>query len=64
MQRHPEAFGSDFEDNKKALEDLALIPSKQLRNRIAGYITKTRETELEVEEQAPSGMSERVLGDP
>lgn len=40
MQRHPEAFGTDFEANKKALEELALIPSKQLRNRIAGYIAK------------------------
>ena len=40
MKRHPEAFGADFEENKKALEDLALIPSKQLRNRIAGYIAK------------------------
>ncbi len=40
MQRHPEAFGADFEQNKKALDEIALIPSKQLRNRIAGYITK------------------------
>jgi len=40
MRRHPEAFGADFEENKKALEELALIPSKQLRNRIAGYIAK------------------------
>jgi small subunit ribosomal protein S17e len=45
MQRHPEAFGADFEENKKALEELALIPSKQLRNRIAGYITKLHEVE-------------------
>ena len=45
LQRHPEAFGSDFEANKKVLEDLAIIPSKQLRNRIAGYITKTKEEE-------------------
>jgi len=45
LQRHPEAFGPDFEENKKALEELAVIPSKQLRNRIAGYITKTKEEE-------------------
>ena len=50
LQRHPEAFGPDFEANKKALEELAIIPSKQLRNRIAGYITKTKETE-DLEEQ-------------
>ncbi|MDG6920469.1 MAG: 30S ribosomal protein S17e [Nitrososphaerota archaeon] len=47
LQRHPEAFGSDFEENKKTLEELALIPSKQLRNRIAGYITKKIEAESE-----------------
>lgn len=57
MERHPEVFGSDFEANKRALEELALIPSKQLRNRIAGYIAKSNreppaeEAEAPVEEQ-------------
>ena len=51
MQRHPEVFGSDFEQNKKALEELALIPSKQLRNRIAGYIAKAKQLDEEAEEQ-------------
>jgi small subunit ribosomal protein S17e len=45
LQRHPEAFGTDFEANKKALEELALIPSKQLRNRIAGYLAKAQQEE-------------------
>ena len=45
MQKHPEVFGPDFEANKKALEDLALIPSKRLRNRIAGYIAKMHRAE-------------------
>ena len=40
MERHPEAFGTDYEKNKQALNGLALIPSKQLRNHIAGYIAK------------------------
>ena len=52
MERHPELFGSDFEANKKALEDLALIPSKQLRNRIAGYISKSQK-EVPSEEPEP-----------
>lgn len=53
MQRHPEAFGSDFEQNKKSLEELALIPSKQLRNRMAGYIAKMHiAEEAEAEEPA------------
>jgi len=41
MQRHPEAFSEDYEKNKKSLDDLAVIPSKQLRNQIAGYIAKS-----------------------
>jgi small subunit ribosomal protein S17e len=54
MERHPEAFGSDFEQNKKALEDLALIPSKQLRNRIAGYIAKSLKLDSTEEAETPS----------
>lgn len=45
LSRHPESFGDDYEKNKKALDDLALIPSKQLRNKIAGYITKASRTD-------------------
>ena len=59
MQRHPEAFGSDFEENKKALENLALIPSKQLRNRIAGYIAKMHEVESEESEEPEEQPSEK-----
>jgi small subunit ribosomal protein S17e len=55
LQRHPEAFGSDFEANKKALEEMALIPSKQLRNRIAGYIAKAQKQEASEEEPASAG---------
>ena len=54
LQRHPDAFGRDFEANKKALEELAVIPSKQLRNRIAGYIAKAEQPE-EDEEQPAAG---------
>jgi len=54
LQKYPEAFGSDFEQNKKVLEEMALIPSKQLRNRIAGYIAKSRKAEAS-ENEASSG---------
>ena len=59
LERHPEAFGSDFEANKKSLEELALIPSKQLRNRIAGYITKTKQME-QSEEQPATGEEQKA----
>jgi small subunit ribosomal protein S17e len=46
LQRHPESFSTDYEKNKKALEELALIPSKQLRNQIAGYIAKALKVDV------------------
>ena len=33
-------FGTDFSDNKKALDKLSIIRSKGLKNEIAGFITK------------------------
>jgi small subunit ribosomal protein S17e len=35
---HKERFGKNIEANKKAMDELAEIYSKQLRNRIAGEI--------------------------
>jgi small subunit ribosomal protein S17e len=52
LARHPEAFSTDFEKNKKSLEDLAFISSKQLRNHIAGYIAKVLKEDTT--EEAPA----------
>lgn len=38
-------FKADFEHNKKVLGELADIPTKHLRNVIAGYIVKTLKKE-------------------
>lgn len=40
MERYPEAFTDDFEENKRFLIELNLDISKRLRNRVAGYITR------------------------
>lgn len=39
LQKHPDKFGLEFDANKKALNDLAVVRSKVLRNELAGYIT-------------------------
>jgi len=59
LQRHPEAFSSDYEKNKKSLEELAVIPSKQLRNQIAGYITKALKQDA-IEEKEEAGEKKAV----
>jgi small subunit ribosomal protein S17e len=58
LERHPEAFSGDYEKNKIALRDLALIPSKQLRNHIAGYIAKSLKEEKVEEEVDPGEVKE------
>ena len=40
LDGHKLKFGEDFADNKKALDQIAIIRSKGLKNEIAGYITK------------------------
>jgi small subunit ribosomal protein S17e len=39
LQKHSDRFGLEFDANKKALNDLAIVRSKVLRNELAGYIT-------------------------
>jgi small subunit ribosomal protein S17e len=40
LEMYPDKFTDKFEENKKAVAELAEIPSKKVRNRVAGYITR------------------------
>ena len=40
FRMHREAFTESFEDNKKKVSEFAEIPSKKIRNIIAGYVTR------------------------
>ncbi|WP_459202231.1 30S ribosomal protein S17e [Methanococcus sp. CF] len=39
IEKFADKFTSDFEENKKAVSEVAMISTKTLRNRIAGYVT-------------------------
>jgi small subunit ribosomal protein S17e len=39
IKKYRDLFTTDFETNKRVLEEVAQISTKRLRNRIAGYIT-------------------------
>ena len=39
LERYPDKFSTDYGQNHRALEELASIESKPLKNKIAGYIT-------------------------
>jgi small subunit ribosomal protein S17e len=40
LDEHKSKFGEDFVENKKALNQISIIRSKGLKNKIAGYITR------------------------
>ncbi len=40
LEKHKSKFGEDFANNKKSLDEVAIVRSKGLKNEIAGYITK------------------------
>lgn len=51
LQEHKTKFGSSFAANKKALEGVAIISSKGLKNEIAGYITNLIKKEMAAEQE-------------
>ena len=58
LQRYPGAFGTDYDENKVKLNELAAITSKQLRNHIAGYITRSLKSEVAEEPSAEEPKAE------
>lgn len=46
MERYPDKFTTDFENNKKAVQSLTTLSSAKLRNRIAGYVTRLSTTQV------------------
>jgi small subunit ribosomal protein S17e len=65
LQKHPEKFGLEFDANKKAINDLAVVRSKVLRNELAGYITShlRKESAQEKASMAASEDAEEVSDD-
>jgi small subunit ribosomal protein S17e len=39
-ERFPDKFTSDFEHNKKMVDELTNVISKKIRNRVAGYLVR------------------------
>ena len=59
LEKHKSKFGEDFSENKKSLDEIAIVRSKGLKNEVAGYITnfikkENRETEFNESQVAPS----------
>lgn len=50
MDEHAEVFTTDFEKNKVLVEEHANIPSKKIRNVIAGYTTRLKKKQQAIQE--------------
>lgn len=51
LDQYKEKFTADFADNKKLLDQLAIIRSKGLKNEMAGFITKLIKREKDTREE-------------
>ncbi len=55
VQRFPDRITTNFENNKKLVEEFTNLSSTKLRNRIAGYVTRLvtimQQSETEEEEE-------------
>ena len=51
MNEYSERFGTDFLNNKQSLNEISIVRSKGLKNKIAGYITKILQRKAKFEER-------------
>ena len=61
LNEHKPKFGVDFADNKKVLDQIAIIRSKGLKNEFAGYITKFIKKEIREENTKQSQIESSKL---
>ena len=55
LNRYPDKFNVNFQQNKKTIDEIATVRSKELRNQIAGYIAsyinkQTKEQNKKIEQ--------------
>ena len=51
MNEYQNKFGTDFSSNKQILNEITIIRSKSLKNKIAGYITKILQRQKKYEQR-------------
>ena len=56
---HKDKFGASFDDNKKILNDISIIRTKSLKNKIAGYITKLIKNEIRINAEKENQQSDQ-----
>lgn len=60
MKEHPGKFSADYESNKKVVEDVSRFSTKQLKNKVIGYITHYYKLESRAEVEPVNAESEEL----
>lgn len=60
LKNYKDRFGTDFAENKEALDQVSIVRSKGLKNELAGYITKCIKRELEEIESEKQELEQTV----
>jgi len=58
IEKYPNIFTTDFEKNKRLIEELTDIKFKHLKNRVAGYVTHLVKINMRASEEAESESEE------
>ncbi len=58
MKEHPGKFSADYESNKKVVEEVSFFRTKQLKNKVVGYITHYYKLESKEEPKPVEEVSE------
>ena len=45
LEKHGDKFSKDFSENKEALSKIAYIPSRKIKNAVAGYAVRLKRQE-------------------
>ncbi len=51
LETNKEKFSTDFRENKKILDEIAIVRSKGLKNELAGFITRFIKREIRQNEE-------------
>lgn len=63
MDLHKDRFGTDFVENKRVLDEVAIVRSKGLKNEIAGYITTFIKREIEEQKEKEAQAMQETRSD-
>ena len=60
LEKYPDKFSTDFAENKEVIKQIAVVRSKLLRNKIAGYITSYLHRQAVEKEMAVTSEGEEI----